>query len=390
MKERTDVLRELAELGRLRTFRPLADRAGARVMLDGQSLLNLSSNDYLGIGGDEEILARFYAEMNDTSRMESFAPGSTSSRLLSGDNIEVHRLEARLAECYGAEAALLFNSGYHINIGILPALFGRRDLILSDKLNHASIVDGTRLSQATLKRYRHLDYAQLRSLLEKHRGEAERAVIVSESVFSMDGDVADIAELVRLKKEFDCELYLDEAHAFGLFGKNGLGKAVECGLAGEIDFLVGVFGKALASMGSFVVCSRQLRDLLVNSARSLIFTTALPPVIIHWNLFAFELMMQMDEQRAHLQSLAAGLRADLCEQGLHTDGETGIVPVIIGEDAETVRLAELMREAGFLIFPVRPPTVPVGTSRFRLSLTAGMQWGDLEALPGLIAEEIRR
>lgn len=393
MKGRGAILDRLAAEGRLRQLLPISGRSGPRIQLDGKTLYNLSSNDYLGLGGDHRLLSRFYREMDDHNRIDRFAPGSTSSRLLAGDCPAAHAVENRLGECYrgqrgmGDREVLLFNSGYHANTGILPALYGRRDLIVADRLNHASLVDGARLSRARVKRFAHCDYDHLRSLLVRFRGSAERAVIVSESVFSMDGDVADLIRLVQLKEEFACELCLDEAHAFGLFGRGGLGRAVAAGVADRVELLVGVFGKALASQGSFVVCSRQLRQLLTNSARSFLFTTGLPPVIHSWNLFAVEQMLGMETARRHLQNLGRRLRSDLRAHGLETGGDTAIVPVIIGDDSETVRRAARMRQLGWFILPVRPPTVPPGTSRFRLSLTAAMRWQELTGLAAGIAGE---
>lgn len=378
----------LEEMGRLRDFHPLHGRNRTNIFVGQTPMLNLSSNDYLGLAGEKELIARFYRQYGEEVLLDALALGSTSSRLLAGDNQLAHTLEQEIAASYGAEAALVFNSGYHINIGILPALYGKRDLILSDKLNHASIVDGCRLSLATTKRYRHLDYDHLRWLLTKNRKKADRTVIVSESVFSMDGDVAELSELVRLKHEFDTELYLDEAHGLGLYGAHGLGKTEEAGLLAEIDYFIAVFGKALASQGSFVVCSETIRRYLINTARSLIFTTALPPVITAWNLFMFRHIQALGERREKLLTLAGQLRQELRKHGLQTTGTTNIVPVIVGADEVAVHLAEKMQQQGFLILPVRPPTVPVGTSRFRLSLTAGMEWQELENLPASIAREL--
>ncbi len=377
--------------GRLRQFSPLDRRkeGGAYISLSASDalLLNLSSNDYLGLGGRGELIEQFYQWCREDAAIEP-AFGSTSSRLLAGDCQLAHRLEQDLAGSYGKEAALLFNSGYHANIGILPALYGKRDLILSDKLNHASIVDGCRLSFAATKRYRHLDYDHLRWLLKKNRSSAERTVIVSESVFSMDGDVAELAELVRIKHEFTTELYIDEAHGFGLYGSRGLGKAEQAGLIGEVDFLVAVFGKAMASQGAFIACSEIIRRYLVNTARSLIFTTALPPIVIAWNLFIFDYVKQLSGERERVAELADKLRHKLQRYGLQTGGSTNIVPVITGEDELTGRLAARLRQLGFFILPIRPPTVPAGTSRFRLSLTAAMEWRELCGLPAIIADEL--
>ena len=386
-------LQKLQAEGRLREFRPLSGRNGCRIAYRGHQMLNLTSNDYLGLAGDKALHEKFYRTMNPANLLDDFGLGAASSRLLTGDSIRSHLREQTLSDTYKKEACLLFNSGYHANIGILPALLGKKDLILSDKFNHASIMDGMRLSVARHKRYRHCDYAHLAELLHRYRQDFDKVIIVSESVFSMDGDVADVAQLARLKNEHDCLLYLDEAHALGLYGVQGLGIAEEQGQLDAVDLLVGTFGKALASVGAFVLCSSVLREYLINHSRSLIFTTALPPVVLHWNHFIFQQMLGYGSQRTGLKALSEQLRRSLRAHGLRTDGTTNIVPVLLGDDRLAVALAEAMQQQGYLIFPVRPPAVPEGTARFRLSLTADMQESDIayvaqdiaELLPGFAA-----
>ena len=380
-----EVLAALAQTGRLRELHPLTHREGCQVKRDGRLMLNLSSNDYLGLAGNKGFHARFYSGLQSENILDWYGLGSASSRLLSGDCEILHELETTLTKHYGLPAALFYNSGYHANIGILPALFDKHDLIVSDKLNHASIHDGMRLSHAVHKRYRHLDYNHLESLLSHHRSQYDRAVIVSESVFSMDGDVADLQELVRLKERYNCLLYVDEAHALGVSGNKGLGEAEAQSVLEHIDILVGPFGKACASIGSFVLCSEDIRDYLVNHSRSMIFTTALPPIVASWNRFVFESILAMSDQREHLKNLSDRLRHELVDHGLHTYGRTNIVPVIIGDNQIAVDAARIMQDEGFLILPVRPPTVPEGTARFRLSLTADMRWSELAPLATKIA-----
>ena len=379
-------LQKLQAEGRLREFKPLSGRNGCRIVYRGREMLNLTSNDYLGLAGDKRLHEKFYATMADTNRLDDFGLGAASSRLLTGDSTKAHLLEQTVRDTYKKEACLLFNSGYHANIGILPALLGKNDLILSDKLNHASIMDGMRLGLAQHKRYRHCDYAHLGELLKKYRQDFNKVIIVSESVFSMDGDVADLAQLTRLKNEHDCLLYLDEAHALGLYGSHGLGMAEQQGHLAAVDLLVGTFGKAMASVGAFVLCSKVVREYLINHSRSLIFTTALPPVVLHWNHFIFNEMLEKKGERIGLQELSTQLRQSLIKHGLRTEGTTNIVPVLLGDDSLAVTLAEAMQERGYLIFPVRPPAVPEGTARFRLSLTADMHWTDIALVAETIAE----
>ncbi len=387
MKSYRQTLAELGDAGMLRRLRPYGRRGGSTIEDGGRALLNLSSNDYLGLAGDSDLLAGFYETMaaGGPALLERFALGTASSRLLTGDTAVAHLLEARLAELYG-RSALLFNSGYHANIGILPALLGKKDLIVSDKLNHASLHDGLRIGRASCKRFNHRDYEHLRRLLERERQRYDRVVIVSESIFSMDGDCADLARLVELKREFDCLLYVDEAHGIGVRGERGLGLAEESGLPAEIDLLVGTFGKACGSVGAFLICSEDIRDYLINHSRSLIFTTALPPVVLSWNLFILERIPAMVEQRRQLKILSDRFRTALLERRLPTAGSSSIVPVIVGSAERTVAGAAYLREQGFLVLPVRPPTVPQGTSRFRLSLTAALGWEQIDSVPGLIGD----
>ncbi len=361
---------------------------GGLVRYRGRALLNLCSNDYLGLGQDTRLRQVFFQSL-DSAECDLWGFAAASSRLLTGDNLLAHRLENEIREAYGSEDVLLFNSGYHANIGILPALFGKGDLVLSDKLNHASIHDGLVLSRAAHKRYRHGDYEQLHALLTRYRAEYEQVVIVTESVFSMDGDEVDLSRLLALKQEFDVKIYLDEAHGVGLYGENGLGKAEEKGVLQEIDFLVGTFGKALASVGAFICCSKEIRDYLVNHSRSLIFTTGLPPVTLNWNHFVFKKMLAMHQERKQISQIYRQLRDALKGKGIATRGSTNIVPVIVGKDRTALNMAEQMQELGYLVLPVRPPTVPEGTARFRFSICADMVWQDIEELPEKIERMLK-
>ncbi len=383
-------LDQLKQTGMARRLQPLSGRSGGLVDYQGKRLLNLSSNDYLGLAGDGDFLDQFYAERTPVNTTDRYGLGTASSRLLTGDIDIAHELEELIERLYSREAALLFNSGYHANIGIIPALFGKNDLIVSDKLNHASIHDGLQICRAPFKRFRHGDYDHLQTLLDKHRDSCERLLIVSESVFSMDGDCADLKKLVELKKRYKAMLYLDEAHAVGLYGDKGLGLAERDGCVDEIDLLVGTFGKACGSVGAFLACSADIRDYLINRSRSLIFTTALPPVVLSWNYFVMSRIGAMGDKRRHLSGLADRLRQNLKEQGLQTGGTTNIVPVIIGEAQKTVSGALMLQDKGFYVLPVRPPTVPAGTSRFRLSLTADLRYEQLAQLPEYIRSWLDR
>ena len=271
------------------------------------------------------------------------------------------------------------------NTCILPAVSNARTLILADKLVHASLIDGIRLSAAKSIRYRHNQYDQLERLIEINHTEYERIIIVTESIFSMDGDEADLRELVRLKKKYaNVWLYVDEAHAFGIRGDKGLGCAEEQECISDIDFLVGTFGKALASAGAYIVCRKVIREYLVNKMRTFIFTTALPPVIIQWTSFVFTRLPNFRQRREKLQLVSSKLKEALERKGYVCPSSSHIVPMITGESSITVRKAEELQRKGFYALPVRPPTVPEGTSRIRFSLTADIREDEIGELIPLI------
>ncbi len=380
MMKEGQTLCALAREGNLRIL-PEVQHDGIWIEQDGRRMLNMSSNDYLGLASDATLQDEFWQSLPERDRLLS----ASSSRLLTG-NFDVHQeLETLLAERFGRESALTFSSGYHLNTGILPAVADVHTLILADKLVHASLIDGIRLSSATCIRYRHQDYRQLQSLLEKHRTNFERMIIVTESVFSMDGDVAPLAELVELKKAFpNVMLYVDEAHAIGVRGKRGLGIAEEQGCVPDIDFLCGTFGKALASVGAYVVCSRLMHDYLVNRMRTLIFTTALPPLNVAWTKFVFSRLDGWEDRRIRLASMAEKVRGAVRQADYPCPSESHIVPLVVGESEKTVLKAAEMQRKGFYVLPVRPPTVPAGTSRLRLSLTAALPEGEVERMGELI------
>ena len=360
---------ELQELEAKSNLRKLPGilHEGRDVIVNGQRMLNLSSNDYLGLANDIELRRDFL----ETLTPETFLPTSSSSRLLTGNFTACEQLEQQLATAFGTEAALVFNSGYHANTGILPAVSNARTLILADKLVHASLIDGIRLSAAKSIRYRHNQYDQLERLIEINHTEYERIIIVTESIFSMDGDEADLRELVRLKKKYaNVWLYVDEAHAFGVRGDKGLGCAEEQECISDIDFLVGTFGKALASAGAYIVCRKVILEYLVNKMRTFIFTTALPPVIIQWTSFVFTRLPNFRQRREKLQLVSSKLKEVLEHKGYVCPSSSHIIPMITGESSIAVRKAEELQRKGFYALPVRPPTVPEGTSRIRFSLTA--------------------
>ncbi|MDR1097032.1 MAG: 8-amino-7-oxononanoate synthase [Tannerella sp.] len=374
-------LRRLEEKSNLRSLPELTHR-GRHVIRQGMRMLNLSSNDYLGLASDLSLRKTFLESLTP----ESFLPSSSSSRLLTGNFTANSRLEDRLCRLSGSEDSLVFNSGYHMNTGILPAVSNRKTLILSDKLVHASLIDGIRLSPAAGHiRYRHCHYEQLESLLRKNHRDYERIIIVTESIFSMDGDETDLRKLVALKKSYpNVMLYVDEAHAIGVRGAKGLGCAEEQGCMADIDFLTGTFGKAIASVGGYLLCRKVIRDYLVNKMRTLIFTTALPPVNLMWTRFALEKSAGSGDRREHLQTVSRRLREGLAAGGYSSPSTGHIIPLMTGDSRKAVLKAEEMQRKGFYMLPVRPPTVPEGTSRIRISLTASVRMEEIENLITLL------
>ena len=362
---------QLEQLSAQNQYRSIPDlvHQGRYITRENLKMLNMSSNDYLGLASNENLRQSFLQQYGDN--FPSFT--SSSSRLLTGNFPVYTDLEQLIAQRFQRESALLFNSGYHANLGILPSLTTTKSLILADKLVHASMIDGIRLSQCEFFRYRHNDYEHLKSLLEKNAGKFDRTFIVTESVFSMDGDVADLNYLVQLKKQFpDTYLYVDEAHAIGVYGKNGLGIAERDNVIADIDLLVGTFGKALASMGAYVVCDQILKECLINQMRPLIFSTALPPFNVAWTHFIFERLPQFSKERTHLEQLSVFLRQEVEHRTQIMPSQTCIVPYILGENDATLAKAKDLQEQDYYCLPIRPPTVPKGTSRIRLSLTADM------------------
>jgi len=376
------LLETLERAGNLRSL-PLIEPHDKWIIRDGRKMLNLSSNDYLGLSRDMQLRKEFL-----TWAMEEYLPlSSTSSRLLTGNYPVYTELEEALASAYGKESALVFNSGYHANVGILPALADKETLILADKLVHASLIDGIRLSGATYKRFRHQDYEQAEQILQASVRTYKRIILVTESIFSMDGDIADLHRLVRLKQEYpNVLLYVDEAHAIGVRGKTGLGIAEESGTLPDIDLLVGTFGKALASMGAFMACSRLLHDVLVNRMRPLIFSTALPPLQVAWTSYLFQLLPHMEERRKHLQRLSASVAQTLQGKGGEISS-SHIIPYIVKDSENCLRLAEFLQRKGFYCLAIRSPTVPQGTARLRLSITADLDEENIRPLNELLVDK---
>jgi 8-amino-7-oxononanoate synthase len=372
-------LAELEAKGLRRALEPLGPAQGPVVEVGGRALVNLCSNDYLGLAFDER-LRRAAAE----AALREGA-GSGASRLVAGDLPAHGRLEAALAAFHGAEAALLFNSGYHANAGIPPALVGRGDAIFSDTLNHASIVDGALLSRADFVRYRHGDVDELADLLA--RTKARRRLVVTDAIFSMDGDAAPLREIAALCERHGAMLYVDEAHAVGVLGPTGAGLAEALGIKDRVDVEMGTLGKALGSFGAYAAGDRRLRELLLTRARTFVFTTALPPAACGAALAALELVRGEPARRARLHALCDRLRAGLAGLGFDVAKvASAIFPVILGTEARALAAAAALRERGYYVRAIRPPTVPAGTSRLRVALSAGLSEAQVDGFVAALAE----
>lgn len=358
------------------------------ISVNNNTCLNLSSNDYLGLATNETILQIFYNQMNASNRINEFGLGASSSRLLTGNFALYEKLESKIQELYQRSGALVFNSGYHANIGMIPILAKDGDLILSDSLNHASIVDGIGLSKADRIIFRHNDLNHLADILARKRDRYKRVLIITESVFSMDGDLADLPELVKIKDRYEALLYVDEAHSAGIYGENGLGLCEETLAMDSIDIILGTCGKALASHGAYAVTNRIIKNVLINGMRSLLYTTALPPVAVNWNLYIISRLHKFKHQRKNIKRVSTQFKKELERFGLKTPGHSHILPVLTFDNKKAILLTEKLLEYGFLTYPIRPPTVFENQSRIRISLTSDIDFKDISDIPELILSNI--
>jgi 8-amino-7-oxononanoate synthase len=364
MESWKEFLEERERLDLLRRLSPSEARRPGVAVREGREYVDFSSNDYLGLSSHPALIAAA------KDALDRYGVGAGASRLMSGNLSIHHELEEEVAAFKGAEGALVFNSGYQANLGILPALFGRGDLVLADRFCHASQLDGALLSRAALVRFRHNDPEHLSELLGKHRGDFRRCLVMTESVFSMDGDLAPLASLLEVSRRHRCLFMVDEAHATGVFGPQGRGRVEAEGLGGEVDLVMGTFSKALGGFGGYLAASRTIVEYLVNSARSFIYSTALPAPVIAADLAALRLCLSGEARGEELLRRSAAFRDALRAKGWIVGGDSQIVPVVVGDSARAVSLSGRLAERGFLVLPVRPPTVPEGSSRLRFSLTA--------------------
>jgi 8-amino-7-oxononanoate synthase len=381
VSEIEDRLAEIRSQGLYRRMRVVSGPQGPRVLLDGKPVLLLCSNNYLGLADHPRV-----REAAAEAAMR-YGAGSGASRLISG-NMTIHRrLEEQLAGFARSEACLLLGSGYLANTGVIAALAGEGDVVFSDRLNHASVIDGCRLARAETFVYRHGDVEQLEWGLRQAEGRG--SLIVTDSVFSMDGDVAPLEDIVELAGRYDVRVMVDEAHALGTLGPGGRGAVAEGGLEDEVDVTIGTLGKSLGSYGACVWCDKGMARYLVNTARTLIFSTALPPPAVAAAAAALEILSEQPRRVDRLQRNGRVLREALDEHGLPAGrSDTHIVPLLIGDPDAAVSASERALERGVFAQAIRPPTVPAGSSRMRLSVMASHTESELRAAARVLAGAI--
>ena len=378
-------LEAIRSRGTYRRMRILEGTQGPRAVVDGRAVLNFASSNYLDLARHPEVIEASVRAARD----HGCAAGG--SRLISG-NLRIHELlEEELAELLGTEAALVFNTGYMANAGVIPTLAGRGDVIVSDALNHASIIDGCRLARAEIRVFPHGDLEVLEATLRQVATSRRRVLLAVDGIYSMDGDLAPLAEMVALARRFDAMLLLDDAHGTGTLGLRGGGTAELLGVEREVDVLVGTLGKALGSFGAFVAVSATLRDLLVNAARSFIFSCALAPAQVEAARAALRLLGREPWRRERLRAHGDLLRRRLADRGVSTQpSTTHIIPVMLGENQRTMATCERLLERGFFAQGIRHPSVPEGSARLRLTPMATHREEEIHALAGAVAEEVSR
>ena len=375
-------LEELHDLGLQRRMRLISGPQGPWVLLDGRPVLLLCSNNYLGLADHPRV-----REASAEAAMR-WGVGAGASRLVSGTMTIHRRLEERLAAFKGTESSVLFGSGYLANLGVVSALAGPGEVVFSDALNHASIVDGCRLARAEVFVYHHGDMEHLEWGLREAEGRG--ALIVTDGVFSMDGDLAPLEQIVELARSYNVRVAVDEAHAVGVLGPGGRGAVALVGLEDEVDVVVGTLGKALGSYGAYAACETRMARYLVNAARSLIFSTALPPPAVAGALAALELLEEQPRRVEKLQTNAETLRAELAREGFAVaPGEMPIVPLLIGDPALAMRVCEAAIERGVFAQAIRPPTVPAGTSRLRVAVMSSHRRSELRQAAATLADAAR-
>lgn len=370
------ILFALQEQNNLRSL-PSLQHSGVFVYENQHKLLNLASNDYLGLNANSAFKEQFFASV----RSQDMFFSSSSSRLLSG-NFDIYEIcESTLSSLYHRQA-LLFNSGYHANIACIQALCKiPSTFFVIDRFVHASVIDGLRLGKARFKSFTHNNMQELEQILDENTKKFENIIVVSEGVFSMEGDFAPLQEIVALKKKFkNMRIYLDEAHSVGIVGKGGLGLAAHLQFVESVDFLLLTFGKAIASVGACMLCSTKMKDFFINCARSLIFSTALPPINIAFSHFVFTKLNSFDKEREYVSRLSAYIKQSLQKKGYEVLGENHILSILCGENAQALALASKLKERGIFAPAIKEPSVPKRTARVRFSLHSALSEEHIESI----------
>jgi 8-amino-7-oxononanoate synthase len=357
-----EFLADREKAGLLRKLNPISWRENSKICIGSKVYIDFSSNNYLGLSGHPKLISAA------RKAIDEFGAGSGASRLMSGDLSLHHLLEEELARFKHKEAGMVFNSGYQANIGIISSLCTKADCIFSDRLNHASIIDGILLSGAHFFRFQHNDIGHLEALLKKERKRFREALVITESIFSMDGDKSPLKEIAKLKEKYDFRFMVDEAHSTGIFGLEGSGLVEEEGVLDKVDLIMGTFSKALGSFGAYLATSKIIKEFLINICKSFIYSTALPPGVIAVNLKSIELIKEEPQRRRQVLESAQYFRETLKKKGFSVSGCSQIVPLITGENLETVKFARQLQEKGYWVLPIRTPTVPEGQARLRFSL----------------------
>ncbi len=359
---------ELSQIHDKKLFRLLTELETGQspeVIIDGKSYVLLGSNSYLGLSVDPKVVEAAKVAL------ENYGTGSGGSRLVSGSSNLHRELEERIARFKNTEAAILFSSGYLANIGTISALVGSDDIIYSDELNHASIIDGARLSRATVRIYKHLDLNHLQELLEADKHKKCKKLIVTDSVFSMDGDLISLPEFVEISERYECILMVDEAHATGVLGERGSGATEHFGVEDRVPVVMGTLSKAIGSLGGYIAGSQELIDYIRNKVRSYIFDTSLPPASVAASIAAINIIENEPERREHLRNLVTQFKSGIEETGLKIlPSHSAIIPVLIGEAEPALNFARALREYGVFTPAVRPPSVPQGMCRIRVTIMA--------------------
>ncbi|AEJ61105.1 aminotransferase class I and II [Spirochaeta thermophila DSM 6578] len=371
------IRRELISSSRFRTCESLRQE-GKYVFWNGQKLLHLSSNDYLGIGTDLALQHQFLSEQLNNAESAGRCLGEGGSRLLCGNTASIEKAEKTWCGWLGKEKALLFSSGYHANVALFSVLGELNATVFLDEECHASMFDGLRIGRTRFYRFRHNDPHHLENLLSRYGHKGEQAVIATEGIFSMEGDTPPLPALCELKNRFGALLVVDEAHALGVIGPQGRGAAAEEKLDTWVDVVIGTGGKALGASGGVVGGPQWLIEALINRGRSLIYTTGIPPLLAEWHAWIIPKIQAMEEQRIHATRLTSLLQSALQRKGIPVRGGKGcLLAAIAGPDPKAVEWAKHLRASGFFVHPIRPPTVPPGTSRIRFSITALMSQKDI-------------